>query len=93
MCYEDGVNPDPNILQATTFSISNGQFYKTLKMLANDSYIDEITFTTTKTGIVVGGLDSCSITIKGLEYLADNTKMKQVYKILKEAREWLPLIK
>ena len=49
-CYEDGVNPDPNILQTTTFSISNGQFYKILKMLANDSYIDEITFTTDKTG-------------------------------------------
>lgn len=30
------------------------------------------------------------ITTKGVEYLQDNSKMKQVYKTLKELKEWIP---
>lgn len=33
---------------------------------------------------------SVRITTKGIEYLQDNTKMKQVYKALKEIKEWIP---
>ena len=30
------------------------------------------------------------ITTKGIEYLQDNTKMKQAYKFLKEVKSWIP---
>ena len=34
--------------------------------------------------------EAVRITTKGIEYLEDNTKMKQVYKILRELKEWIP---
>lgn len=33
---------------------------------------------------------SVRITTKGIEYLQDNTKMKQVYRALKEIKGWIP---
>ncbi|MBS4462489.1 hypothetical protein JXA27_08055 [Aerococcaceae bacterium zg-B36] len=33
---------------------------------------------------------SVRITTKGIEYLQENTKMKQVYNFLKEFKEWIP---
>lgn len=32
---------------------------------------------------------SVRITTKGIEYLQDNTKMKQAYKFLREIKEWI----
>lgn len=34
--------------------------------------------------------DSVRITTKGVEYLEENKKMKQVYRFLKEIKEWVP---
>ena len=33
---------------------------------------------------------SPQLTTKGYEYLQDNTKMKQAFKVLKELKEWIP---
>lgn len=65
-CYKHGEQPDPSVLQASTFNISQRQFYQTLQMLTDDSYLKGLKFTITKTEIIVGGLDQLSITSNGL---------------------------
>lgn len=90
-CYENGINPDPNILNANTFNISKVQFVNTLQMLSDHGYISGVRFTSAKIeGIVISGLHNASITVEGLQYLAENTMMKKAYKIFKEFRDWLP---
>ncbi|MCC4346488.1 MULTISPECIES: YjcQ family protein [Lactobacillaceae] len=90
-CYENGINPDPNILNADTFNISKVQFVNTLQMLSDHGYISGVRFTSAKIeGIVISGLHNASITVEGLQYLAENTMMKKAYKIFKEFRDWLP---
>lgn len=91
-CYENGLGPDPNILQARTFAISNHQFYQTLSMLTDDGYIKGLTRTSTKSGDIWTGLDQLSITSSGLQYLAENNMMKKACKTFKEVRDWLPFV-
>lgn len=92
-CYEHGEDPDLNILNASTFEISSNQFYRTLQMLMDDGYIKGLKFTPTKSGNIVNGLDRICITSNGLQYLEENSMMKKAYKIFKEVKDWLPLIK
>lgn len=35
-------------------------------------------------------LDSVKITMSGIAYLQDNSKMKQMYELAKEVRDWIP---
>ena len=90
--YENGEEPSSDILNAETYEISQRQFVKTLGMLKDDGYIKGIILTPTKDGTVICGLRYTDITSTGLEYLADNSMMKKAYNILKEFRDWAPLI-
>lgn len=92
-CYEHGQSPDVTVLNYSTFEISRNQFYRTLQMLMEDHYIRGLKFTPTKTGIIVSGVENMYITSDGLQYLAENTMMKKAYKVFKEVRDWLPLMK
>ena len=40
--------------------------------------------------VYIENLSLVRITTKGIEYLEDNSKMKQAYKILKEIKDWIP---
>ena len=62
-------------------------------MLMDDGYIKGLKFTHTKTGTIVSNMDRVYITSDGLQYLEENTMMKKAYKIFKEVRDWLPLMK
>ena len=42
----------------------------------------------TKTGRMVAGIENMTITMDGIEYLQDNSKMKKVYEALKELKDW-----
>ena len=90
-CYENGIKPDPDILNADTFNISQVQFGNTLKMLSEHGYISGLKFHPTNlNGTVVGGIQNAQITIEELQYLAENSMMKKAYNIFKEIRDWLP---
>ena len=93
-CYENGQDADPDILKADTFNISQQQFVRTLQMLFKDGYIEGITFSPLLSGgILLGNRSSTVITSDGLQYLAENSMMQKAYRIFKEVRDWLPLIK
>lgn len=90
-CYENGQAPDVNVLQAGTFNISKQQFINTLQMLNDDGYLKGFKLISTKTGLLVNGLNEIKITSSGLQYLEENSMMKKAYKTFKEVRDWLPL--
>ncbi|HAX52161.1 MAG TPA: hypothetical protein DCX82_09535, partial [Lachnospiraceae bacterium] len=58
--------------------------------LLEERYIKGFEIIGTKTGRAVCGLEDITITMKGIEYLQDNSKMKQVYNLLKEVKDWVP---
>lgn len=91
-CYENSVDPDPNILVGATFNVKDKQFYRTLQMLSDDGYVKGVRFTDTTTGMVVSALFDARITSDGLQYLAENSMMAKAYKIFKEFREWAPFV-
>lgn len=91
-CYENGQKADPNILRASLFNISEQQFLQTLKMLTDDGYIKGLIFTPTISGDAISGINQCYVTSSGLQYLKENSEMQRIYKVLKEARDWLPIL-
>lgn len=91
-CYENGDEPDPNVLRPATFSISDKQFMQTIQMLLEDGYITGMGITETSSGPILWGLDSVRATSLGLQYLEENSMMQKAYKAAKEVRDWLPFI-
>lgn len=79
---------DRRIFNSKTFGVSENRFYALLKMLEAEGYI---------TGLILDGdihleakMDSPKITLKGLEYLEDNSVMKKVAAALKELKSAIP---
>lgn len=75
-----------------TFKTTEERFFKLLNNLIKEGYIDGI-----RCEILLGGYKNIDIydpvvTIKGMEYLEDNTMMKKVYKALKGIKEITPSI-
>lgn len=92
-CYENSVDPDTDVLKESTFGIGQKQFYKTLEMLQSDGYLKGLEVVQTFGGTVYSGLDKIEITIAGLQYLEENSMMRKAYKLYKEVKDWLPIIK
>ena len=65
-------------------------------MLSDHNYIEGVTFTHTKEGVLYSFQDA-RITIEGLEYLAENSleylaensMMQKAFRIFKSFKEWL----
>ena len=85
--YLDHEKPDFSKLSAAHFKVSEKRFAHIMLMLYEASYIDGIE------PIHIGGSDydfkmtSPSITLRGLEYLEENTMMKKAYRLLKGIKE------
>ena len=55
--------------------------------LIDEAYISGAKYRKTKTGKVMTGVDDIEITLKGVEYLHENSMMKKVYSALKEIKD------
>ena len=87
-CYEHGEQPDPGVINERTLLISKAQYVEILRMLSDHNYIEGVTFTHTKEGVLYSFQDA-RITIEGLEYLAENSMMQKAFRIFKSFKEWL----
>ncbi|MBP2057220.1 hypothetical protein J2Z60_000384 [Lactobacillus colini] len=93
-CYEQGVDVDPDVLTPKNIGISDKQFLLTLKMLIEDGYIKGVSISPVIQGPdIINNIQNAYATSAGLQYLAENSMMKKVYNIAKEARDWIPLFK
>lgn len=79
--------------KATDYEISEAEFGDVVDMMENDGLIKGSAVTRGGRGneAKVVFLNTVKVTIKGLDYLEENSKWAKTYKGLKEIRDWLPL--
>ena len=80
-----------NISTAKDYDISDEQFVEIVMLMVNEGYLNHkrVSF------FVDGGLyiqkSVDTLTMKGIEFLEENTKWSKLYKGIKEFRNFLPL--
>lgn len=79
---------DRSALNAEYFGVSEARFNAILRMLKEDGYIDGITYVNGLPGVKI--LRYPRITLKGLEYLEENSTMKKAAALLRGIKETVP---
>ncbi len=73
-------------INAKTLKISEERWLRYIEMLADCGYIKGVEFVTGLTG-THAEFDDVRITLKGLEYLTENSFMKRAYRAVKGIKE------
>ena len=76
---------DGNIPKSSDYGISNEELWDIVEACQDEGLIKGATHA----GPILF-LDSKKLTVKGLEYLHENSAVMKTYKGLKELRDWLP---
>lgn len=71
------------------FKIPYSYYADIISELFENGYVRGVKIVNTKSGRILN-IDDMYITMKDIEYLQDNSKMKQVYSALKEVKDWIP---
>ena len=90
-CMKKGESPEIEYLNEKTYGINERYFNKIIELLYKNGYI---------TGVIEVGTQyklmkitqNISITLKGIEYLTDNTFIEKAKNFLRETRETVPFI-
>ena len=86
-----GEQVDDKVLTALALGITQPYLMDVYRNLFDDGFLTGSQVTGDMAGrIYIENPYVVRITTKGIEYLEDNTKMKQVYKVLKEFKDWIP---
>lgn len=83
----EGVNPDK--ISAEALGISRERWVALLEMLAKAGYIEGVAVTRANDGYTAVSLSSPRITLRGLEYLEENSLMRKAAAIAKGIAEVL----
>jgi hypothetical protein len=82
---------DGNMPTAADYGIEKEAFWDILDAMQDDGLIKGVRFSRGKGNrIIMAFLENVKVTIKGMEYLNENSALAKTYKGLKEIREWLP---
>lgn len=81
---------DGNIAKPEDYDIEKNEFYDIIDACQDEGLIKGVKFSRGGHGIIIAYLENAKLTVKGMEYLHENSKAMQTYKGLKEIREWLP---
>lgn len=80
-----------DIFDLQEIGISDRRLRIILKSLYENGYIDGIHFIyICNEDIPDYKLDGCHLTIDGMLFLEENSSMKKAYRLLKEAKDWIP---
>lgn len=77
------IQPDDTKLQYEFYGIPREQFEKIFALLVEDGYIAGVKVVRSETGTFIAGRGNARITLKGLEYLEENSIMNKVAGIAK----------
>lgn len=66
-----------DLITPEQLEISNSRWKKIMKMLSDEGYLDGVIVIETNTGDLIVKLKNPAITLKGLEYLNENSFMKK----------------
>lgn len=81
---------DGNCPQASDYEIERVEYYNILEACYDENYIKNVNFHYDKQNNIVGvTAEDARLTVKGMEYLNENSKFMKAYKGLKEIREWI----
>lgn len=87
---KDGTKTPVEDISPTRFDINEGYWISIIAELCNNGYITGVKCRETKTGKAISGLDEIDITLKGIEYLQDNSMMRKVCNALKNIKDIAP---
>jgi len=88
---QEGKATTPNDISAERFDINEPYWTDVLRELQKDELIDGVKVVRDIYGEErIRGLAKIKITSKGIHYIKEGPRMNGVYKILKEAKEWIP---
>lgn len=77
-------------ISAERFHISENRWCRLMKMLIDSGYIEGMRIRYAADGKLMILISNPAITLKGLEYLEENTMMKKAYKVLKGIKDVTP---
>lgn len=78
------------LFSADALGVSKERWNKYIEMMADVGYIKGVRIMRTVTGDTVVKDDGIQITLKGLEYLQENTIMRRIYNAAKGMKEVIP---
>ena len=84
---KDGTRTPIEDIGPTRLQITDGYWLSIIVELCDNGYITGVKIRETKTGKAISGLDGIDITLKGIEYLQENSMMQKVYIALKEIKD------
>ena len=79
-----------DMISPETMKISKERWEKYLEMLQDEGYIKGVKISTYISGAKVVNADNIQITLKGLEYLNENSMMKKAYRAIKGIKDVVP---
>ncbi|MEG1426061.1 MAG: YjcQ family protein [Oscillospiraceae bacterium] len=87
---KDGTQVPREDISPERFQIADSYWISIICELSDNGYISGVKCRETKTGKVVSGIDDMDVTLKGIEYLQDNSEMKRVHNLLKGIKDIMP---
>lgn len=82
---------DGNHPTASDYEIEREEFYNILEACQDEGYIKNVRITYgAQKNIIWATLDDARLTVKGMEYLHENSAVMKTYKGIKAVRDWLP---
>lgn len=89
-CRKANQRIDLEAISPKRFGIEAGYLLSILEELLETGYVKGFFVKHSKTGKYVMNLEEIEITMNGIEYLQENSKMKQIYKMAKEIKDFIP---
>lgn len=86
--------PQANVemFNAEAIGVSEERWKKYIEMMLDCGYIKGVTAKTYMSGSTVVDCQNIRITLKGLEYLQENSMMQKIYKTMKGIKDVVPAI-
>ena len=78
---------ETELLKPEVWKIPETRFYRYLQMLVESGYITGITVKAQSGGVFYANLGDPRITLKGIEYLTENSLMQKAFNIIKKGAE------
>ena len=75
---------------AERLQVNEGYLLSIFSELLENGYIKGPVIRKTKTGMAVSDMEDIDITMKGIEYLQENSMMKKVMEALKDVKDIIP---
>ncbi len=81
---------DTSCISAEQLKVSQERWSKYMEMLTDAGYIKGVSIKKYVTGDIAVNIDEIRITLKGLEYLSENSIMQRMYKAAKGFTDLIP---